>query len=231
MKKTNIQYLDYTWNPVSMRCDRVSPGCDNCWHLRMANRLAANPMMGLEKRPAYAGGNPVMDGAELDAPLKLKKPSRIGVQFMGDLFHEKIQSAWLSGIFNVMKNCPQHTFFILTKRPKHLLNFVAGLGELDNIWFGVSVENQETADRRIPILLQCPVKHRWISAEPLLGKINIIKYLGGCNETEEHGRTSLQGCGNGRIGNRHRGESLEGSLSQGGSLELRDKGDSMSTAT
>lgn len=138
--------------------------------------MKSNPVLSPGQRMAYAGKICDIHPPELRKPLSVKKPSRIGVQFMGDLLHEKIQSAWISEIFNVMKACPQHTFFILTKRPKNLLYFITGLPVADNIWFGVSVENQETADKRIPVLLDCPVKNRWISAEPLLGEIDLREY-------------------------------------------------------
>ncbi|MFA6292555.1 MAG: DUF5131 family protein [Victivallales bacterium] len=186
MNKTNIQYLDYTWNPIAMRCDRVSAGCDNCWHLRMAHRMKANPALSLNKRSAYFGGNPVLDLMELGKPLR-KKNARIGVQFMGDLFHPNVKEENIHAIFSIMFDCESikqrgNQFFILTKRPERMKKFLDDIKSeytrYDNIWFGVSVENQETADMRIPLLLQCPIKHRWISAEPLLGYVSLAGFDG-----------------------------------------------------
>lgn len=191
MNKTNIQYLDYTWNPIAMRCDRVSPGCDNCWHLGMANRMKANPVLNKTRREAYDGKDPVLNLTELLKPKRLRIPSKIGVQFMGDLFHPNISNGFIEHVFSIISSCGyydeiQHTFFILTKRPTRMMNFIKeymkeGVGDyFDHLWVGVSVENQETADKRIPLLLQCPVKNRWISVEPLLGPVqlehNLMKF-------------------------------------------------------
>lgn len=87
MNRTDIEYLTHTWNPIAMRCTPVSEGCANCWHQRMADRLAGNRSFPLDVRRAYAGeGLPVLVKERLVKPLRRKKPSRIGVQFMGDLF-------------------------------------------------------------------------------------------------------------------------------------------------
>lgn len=88
MQKTKIDYLTHTWNPIAMRCTPVSAGCDHCWHLRMANRLAGNPILNKRKYNYAIKGGAAMVIKELEAPLRLRKPARIGVQFMGDLFHE-----------------------------------------------------------------------------------------------------------------------------------------------
>lgn len=186
MNKTNIQYLNYTWNPISMRCNAVSDGCMNCWHMRMAHRMANNPVLNKRRRAAYAGEDPILNLTELVKPLR-KHNARIGVQFMGDLFHPNVTDEFIHGVFSIMFDCESikqtgNTFFILTKRPERMFNFMRNnyspaqcfqRPPWNNIWFGVSVENQETADKRIPILLQCPVKNRWISAEPLLGPVDL----------------------------------------------------------
>ena len=184
MNKTNIQYLDYTWNPIAMRCNAVSDGCANCWHMRMAHRMKQNNILNKRKRAAYAGEEPILDLTELVKPLR-KHNSRIGVQFMGDLFHPNITDEFIDRVFSIMFDCETikqtgNTFFILTKRPTRMKEFLTKIDREDgdkyryeNIWFGLSVENQETADKRIPVLMQCPVKNRWISAEPLLGPVMI----------------------------------------------------------
>lgn len=184
---TKIDYLDETWNPISMRCDPVSPGCANCWHLRMANRHAANPSLSKELREARAGGPFCLLPKELEKPLHWKRPRRIGVQFMGDLFHENISTEWVLAAFEVMA-LAKHTFAVLTKRPGralHLLRYPEGKPKyvsaehhrllctmpMPNVWLGVTCENQEWADKRIPILLQIPAAVRWVSCEPLLSAI------------------------------------------------------------
>lgn len=183
MNKTNIQYLDYTWNPISMRCDRISAGCDNCWHLRMANRMKSNPVLSPGQRLAYDGKITHLHLPELEKPLR-KHNAKIGVQFMGDLFHPNVRDEHIHAVFSIMFDCESikqtgNTFFILTKRPTRMKEFLTKIDRedgdkyrYDNIWFGVSVENQETAVSRIPLLIDCPVKHRWISAEPLLESVN-----------------------------------------------------------
>ncbi len=170
MNKTKIEYLTQSWNPIAMHCTPVSGGCSNCWHLTMAKRLAGNPKIPKNERESYAGGNMVLRQKELEAPLHLKKPSRIGVQFMGDIFHEDVSQNWIDQVLEVIRVCKRHTFLILTKRPYNFLGC-----DIENLWTGVSVENQRTADERIPILLKIPAAKRFISCEPLLGPVNLGK--------------------------------------------------------
>lgn len=187
MNRTGIEYLDLSWNPIAMRCTPVSEGCTNCWHLRMANRLAANPTFPDNVRAAYAGeGPPVLVEERLRKPLKRKKPAIIGVQFMGDLFHQKVDSLILKrDIWNVMVDCPQHTFLLLTKRPKRMLEVYGNHTPWSsNIWVGVTAENQKCADERIPVLLQIPAAVRFLSCEPLLSAIDLRHWLGWWNSEE-----------------------------------------------
>jgi len=183
MQKTKISYLSHSWNPISMRCTPMSAGCQNCWHLAMAKRLAKNPLIPKAEREAYAGGPPVLREKELKTPLHLKKPARIGVQFMGDLFYEKINPEWVREIYHVMHNAPQHSFFILTKRAKRMASWYNWIGRnwtpwpLPNLHLGVSIEDQKTADERISILFKIPAAHRWVSIEPCLNEVNIEPYL------------------------------------------------------
>ena len=163
MNRTKIQYLDHTWNPIKMRCTPVSAGCDNCWHLRAVDRMKHNPQQ------SY------LDIDELHAPYYRHKTSTIGVQFMGDLFHEGIYGQYVWDVLSVMQNCQRHRFIVLTKRPENMQRLIAmydQIGEPEpepdyqvcnakNIWFGVSVEDQKTADERIPILLDTPVQNRF----------------------------------------------------------------------
>ena len=180
MSKTGIEYLDLGWNPIAMRCTPCSEGCQKCWHLRMAGRLAANPTIPVDVRDAYAGKVPPMLLQErLEEPLRRKKPARIGVEFMGDLFCETVPTEYIAAVLKVAAACKQHTFVILTKRAKRmaeLCGFWWGWelkrGYLDNVWFGVTVENQKRADERIPLLLQIPAAVRWVSYEPALGPVD-----------------------------------------------------------
>ncbi len=183
MIKTKIEYLSYTWNPLAMRCTPCSPGCTNCWHIRYADRLSGNAGIASNKRAAYAGGPPVLDMKELGAPLRKRKPAMIGVQFMGDLFHEDVSDEWIEEVFAIMEVCQRHTFMLLTKRPERAVKFVTHpTGKhlvRDNVWMGTTVENQPAADKRILELLKLrkyfPVL--FVSAEPMLGPMNIRRYL------------------------------------------------------
>ena len=194
MNRTKIEYLDYTWNPICMRCGRVSEGCANCWHLRRCGMLANNPVIKKEERAVYKGGKFLLRSEELDAPQRVKKPfgsaqgrpARIGVQFMGDLFHEDVKDGWIIKIFEAMHpdilSPSQHTFLILTKRPKRMADFFAkytkqGTLPWKNVWLGVTVENQTRADERIPILLSIPAAKHFVSVEPMLDPVHLDKWL------------------------------------------------------
>lgn len=204
MNKTAIEYLTHTWNPIAMRCTPVSEGCKNCWHIRLCKRHAANPLHAPDVRAAYAGGEPVLLGHRLNAPLRRRKPAMIGVQFMGDLFHEDVPDGLVDKAFAVMLQAPQHTYQVLTKRAKRMETYVGlwGLPDdcrssiyrvaeslkcspaslrqrwpLANLWLGVTAENQQTADERIPLLLQTPAAVRFVSIEPMLGPVDIEPYL------------------------------------------------------
>lgn len=182
MNKTDIDYLDYTWNPLAMRCTPVSESCEHCWHLRMANRLNCNPKIPHNIRLAY-GGNapPVLVTQRLDDPLKVKKPSIIGVQFMGDLFSEHVRFNDIQSVLHHMWLAPQHTYLILTKRPEIMMAYGKRnkaengwtFDRLKNLMLGVTAENQQRADERIPILLQIPAAKRFVSIEPMLGQIDL----------------------------------------------------------
>lgn len=192
MNKTGIEYLTHTWNPLAMRCTRVSPACDHCWHLAMAHRMAKNPKLSQEVRDTMAGKTgPVLLKSRLDEPRRRKIPSAIGVQFMGDLFHKDVSYKWIISIFHTMINlAPQHRYLILTKRPRRMLEYLLTTRWLDrgnleakveNIDFGVTAENQKQADRRIAELLKLKIHYPWltlfVSIEPMLGDINIMRYL------------------------------------------------------
>lgn len=130
MQKTNIEYLDYTWNPIAMRCTPCSPGCDNCWHLRTADRLKNNLGLPDNERKALAGEGPfVLRERELEAPLRLKKPAVIGVQFMGDLYHEDVPDEFIDNVMSTIALCQYHTFLILTKRASRVVKYFKDFDE------------------------------------------------------------------------------------------------------
>ena len=161
-----------------MRCRPISVGCANCWHLMYADRLTHCPGISTEKKLAYQGiGTPILDDVkELYAPLKMKKPCRIGVQFMGDLFHNTIVGLnWdmALSVYRTMTEAKQHKFFVLTKRSFQLKELDRLKLHADNIWTGVSVENQETAEVRIRDLAKCAAPNKWLSIEPILGEIDL----------------------------------------------------------
>jgi len=118
----------------------------------------------------------------LDDPLHWKKPSKIFVNSMSDLFHEDVPDKFINDVFDTMEYAAQHTYIILTKRPDRMCNFIHNywietLPLAEHIWLGVSVENQQVADERIPLLLQTPAAVRFVSVEPMLGPVDIRKYL------------------------------------------------------
>ena len=173
MTKTKIEYLDYTWNPTH-GCTPVSDGCRSCWAAAMSKRLAAMGVKGYSVREPF---KPTCHPDRLDEPLKVKKPSVIGVSFMGDFFHPAVSLGFKVRALNRMAICKHHIFIILTKRAKRLTLFDTMHGwsaeSYPNIWLGVSVEDQPTADERIPILLQVPAAVRVVSIEPMLGAVNL----------------------------------------------------------
>ncbi len=183
MNKTAIEYLDYSWSPIAMRCTPVSDGCTNCWHRRMADRLAGNKNFPEDIRKAYAGeGPPVLVESRLAEPIRRKKPARIGAQFMGDLWHEDVPFSLVDRVFATMSKAKFHTFCVLTKRAKRMFDYFYGENitdycDIKNVWLGVSVENQEAADERIPLLLQTPAAVRFVSCEPLLSSVDLLPWL------------------------------------------------------
>ena len=186
---SRIEWTEQTWNPI-VGCSVVSPGCTNCYAMKMANRLAANPAT-----PHYAGtvkpsrGGPVWTGKValasedvLTAPLRRRKPTTYFVNSMGDLFHENVPDDWIDRVWSVMVRSPQHRFQVLTKRPARMRDYVQGLDRAAreagnqfppaNVWLGVSAEDQARADQRIPDLLETHAAVRFVSAEPLLGPVD-----------------------------------------------------------
>lgn len=213
-QKTKIEWTDATWNPIR-GCSRISEGCRNCYAEAVAARFSkpGQPYEGLavmgQNGPRWTGKVALVE-KHLHDPLRWKKPKRIFVNSMSDLFHESVPDEWIELIFAVMALAPQHTFQVLTKRPERMAQWVTREGRwplsntgnhmatfykaledfgvnlkgihfnddfrwpLKNVWLGVSVEDQATADERIPLLLKTPCAVRFVSAEPLLGHVSLI---------------------------------------------------------
>jgi protein gp37 len=168
---STIEWTDATWNPVT-GCTKISPGCKHCYAERMANRLK---LMGQAnyKNGFAATLHPHM----LELPLRLKKPLRIFVNSMSDLFHHDVPLAYIREVFDVMKRAHWHEFQILTKRAERLEELSAALEWTANIWMGVSVEN-ESYLYRIDHLRKTGAQVKFLSLEPLLGPLGKMD-LGG----------------------------------------------------
>ena len=208
--KTKIEWSDATWNPVT-GCDRCSAGCDFCYALPAAARLKAMGQANYQKdgdpRTSGPGFGVTCHPHMLDIPLRWKKPRRIFVNSMSDLFHPDVPSDFIAQVFAVMACAPQHTFQILTKRPQRMEDllrhdYVAEEGRafttivhdvieeqlghreacydtwpLPNVWLGVSIEN-DTYSWRANYLRNTPAAVRFISAEPLLGPLPSLDLTG-----------------------------------------------------
>lgn len=184
MGKTAIEWTDEVWNPVT-GCSKVSPGCKRCYAERVFPRSYAR--FGRKFTDVQTHAN------RLDQPLRWKRPRKIFVNSMSDLFHDDVPFEFIFSAFNTMAACERHTFQILTKRPKRMLEFFEWLEQknknhqpvrrmqlgatwpLPNVWLGVSVEDQKYADERIPILMQTPSAIRFVSYEPALGPVDFEK--------------------------------------------------------
>lgn len=166
---SKIEWTEETWNPVT-GCTKISPGCANCYAERMAKRLAG--------RYGYPADDPfrvTMHPDRLEQPLRWTNPRRVFVCSMGDLFHPDICGFDLSIIFNIMRRTPAHTYQVLTKRADLMYLWCKDDHAPDNVWLGVTAENQEWADKRIPDLLGAPAAIRFVSVEPMLGPVELCQ--------------------------------------------------------
>lgn len=220
---TKIEWTEKTWNPI-VGCSIATPGCTNCYAMKMAWRLGNNPNTpqyhGLTKKvngkAVWTGKVNLVEKALME-PLRRRKPTMYFVNSMGDLFHPSVPDKWIDRVFAVMALCPQHTFQVLTKRADRMREYtmsaaapfrvarpavdflcnhksvtnemadtILSHGPVDwpddisikkwplpNVWLGVSVEDQTRADERIPMLLDTPAAVRFVSAEPLLGPVDL----------------------------------------------------------
>ncbi len=161
---STIEWTQITWNPVT-GCTKISSGCKNCYAERMARRLH------LMRSKRYINEFKVTLHEDLlDFPKKLRSAKRIFVNSMSDLFHEDVPLEFIQKIFQTMNECRQHVFQVLTKRSKRLAELAAKLSWSENIWIGVTVEDNANKDR-IADLRAVPAKVRFISFEPLISEI------------------------------------------------------------
>lgn len=162
--KTKIEWTDQTWNVVT-GCDKVSPGCVNCYAERLAIWLQ-------RFNPRYRNGFEVtLHPDKLEEPLHWKKPRLVFVNSMSDLFHEAIPEEFIHQAFDVMGDANEHIFQVLTKRSRRLADLAPDLKWQENIWMGVSVENKDYR-WRVEDLRRVPASVRFLSLEPLLGPVH-----------------------------------------------------------
>lgn len=168
---SSIEWTESTWNPVT-GCTKISPGCKNCYAKRMAERLK---LMG---QPNYAKGFELtLQPQALELPLRWKKPQRIFVNSMSDLFHKDVPLEFIQRVFEVMGRAHWHQFQVLTKRSDRLLELSASLPWKDNIWMGVSVERDDYLFR-IDDLRRTAARTKFLSLEPLLGPLENMNLHG-----------------------------------------------------
>jgi protein gp37 len=171
MKSTKIEWTEKVWNP-SIGCNKVSAGCKFCYAEIFAKRLKA------------MGVSDYKDGFKfkilphrLEQPLLIKKPTKFFVNSMSDLFHEEMPYEYLDMIFDVIKQTPQHTYQILTKRDQNMLEYFKDKKVPNNVWLGVSVENA-TFKYRIDSLRKIKAKVKFVSFEPLIGSVGKLNLKG-----------------------------------------------------
>lgn len=172
-----IEWTDVTWNPAR-GCSRVSEGCRNCYAERLAVSFKAfrGFAEGTNQGPRWTGRVELIP-SKLGEPLRWRKPRRVFVNSMSDLFHEKLSDSDIRQVFDVMAQCPRHTFQVLTKRARRMRHWAKrwrSQSILPNVWLGVSVEDQQTANDRVWDLLFTPAAKRFVSYEPALGAVNFL---------------------------------------------------------
>jgi len=162
--KSSIEWTESTWNPIT-GCTKISPGCKFCYAERMAKRLKAMGSANYEN-----GFKLTLQDHVVELPLTWKKPQTIFVNSMSDLFHKNVPFAFIQRIFDVMNKAYWHKFQVLTKRSDILLKYNSKLSWTENIWMGVSVENDDYT-YRIDHLRNTDAKTKFLSVEPLIGPI------------------------------------------------------------
>ena len=181
---TSIAWTEKSWNPV-VGCTKVSAGCVNCYAHREHNRIHQLWKDGRRPSAPQQYHRPFNEiqlmPQRLEDPKRWRKPTMIFVNSWSDLFHEAVPQEFIEQVLDVIAACPRHTFQVLTKRPERLYVAMSQWLERNevpkNLWLGVTAENQEQAEKRIPVLLSVPAQIHWVSAEPLLGPMQIRKWL------------------------------------------------------
>jgi protein gp37 len=184
MAETQIEWTDSTWNPVA-GCSVITAGCTHCYAMEMAKRLEA---MGVKKYAGLtrrSGKRTVWNGVvredhdALAIPYSWKKPRKIFVNSMSDLFHERVSDKFILSVWQVMRETPRHNYQILTKRPQRMAKFVdAKIKDiLPNVWLGTSVENADVVER-VAHLRAAPAAIRFISFEPLIDSVGSVDLTG-----------------------------------------------------
>ena len=169
--ESHIEWTETTWNPVT-GCSKISQGCKHCYAERLAVRLQA---MGLDR---YRNGFDVtLQPIALKEPLTWKRPRKVFVNSMSDLFHEAIPLEFIQQVFAVMESVPRHTFQVLTKRSSRLRQVASQLPWPSNVWMGVSVENEQVL-ARVHDLTTVPAAVRFLSCEPLIGPLHALPLSG-----------------------------------------------------
>ena len=178
-ENTNISWATHTWNPVT-GCTQVSPGCDNCYALTLAEQKRGTPAFPV-------GFDLMLRPHKINDPAKWKDPSLVFVNSMSDLFHVDVPDEYICQVWETMVRVDWHIYQLLTKRPHRMGVKIAKLGLAlpPHIWLGTSVESQKWAENRIPVLDMIPAEIKWLSCEPLLGPLDLrlvegaVKGMGG----------------------------------------------------
>lgn len=171
MNSTKIEYVDMTWNPVT--------GCSPeyaCWQYCWARRMAEGRLRGRCGYDSDHPFRPTFHPDRLDQPAKLKKPKRIAVCFMGDLWADDVKPEWRAAVIRATNAAPQHQYFFLTKRIEKAAKEIYWLA-MPNFWLGTTITNQTEADERLPWLLKAVCLHRWVSIEPMRGPVCLRNHL------------------------------------------------------
>lgn len=223
--RTRIEWADATWNPVA-GCTRVSPGCERCYiDWAPPFRVEGRHFVDAAGQRSNAIGSSTgvrLHPERLDQPIRWRRPRRIFVCSLADLFHDQVPDAYIARVWAVMALARQHTFQVLTKRPARMRALLSsGLFQrwveehasteagrivncpwpLPNVWVGVTAEDQPRADQRVPILMETPAAVRFLSCEPLLGPVALSRLHAYCPTHDFAGGFCTGGCPDVRIPN------------------------------
>jgi protein gp37 len=177
---SDIEWTEATWNPIA-GCTMLSPGCTNCYAQRMAARLQSMGAPKYSGTTRKSGGRHVwtgrvnIDATAFEAPLRWRKPLRIFVNSMSDLFQESVSDAVIAALWSTMRDAHWHTFQVLTKRPERMLEVLSRpeFKVLPHVWLGTSVESADYL-HRVDVLRDVPARVRFVSFEPLLGSVTPV---------------------------------------------------------